>query len=89
MQFDIQCHFGSGLEGDLILCFTMSACSRDGSVRLWDCGEAKYLAVVSKSDCPVNSCALKELHGMENDTPGADLQQSKRKSLSHGMSLKP
>ncbi|XP_020621989.1 proteasomal ATPase-associated factor 1-like [Orbicella faveolata] len=42
------------------------SCSRDGTVRLWDCGEAKCLAVVSKSDCPVNSCALTELHGMEN-----------------------
>lgn len=44
----------------------MTACSRDRTVRLWDCGEAKCLAVVSKSDCPVNSCALAELHGMEN-----------------------
>ena len=52
-------------------------------MRLWDCGEAKCLAVVSKSDCPVNSCALMELQGMENDTSGADPQHSKRKSLSY------
>ena len=50
-------------------------------MHLWDCGEAKCLAVVSKSDCPVNSCALMELQGMENDTSGADPQHSKRKSL--------
>ena len=52
----------------------MTACSRDGTVRLWDCGEATCLSVVSKSDCPVNSCALTELHGMENTT---DNQTSK------------
>ncbi|XP_068756975.1 proteasomal ATPase-associated factor 1-like [Montipora capricornis] len=42
------------------------SCSRDGSARLWDCGEAKCLAVVSKSDCPVNSCALMQLQEMKN-----------------------
>ena len=55
-------------------CFIMTACSRDGTVRLWDCGEATCLSVVSKSDCPVNSCALSELHGMENTS---DNQTSK------------
>ena len=60
--------------------FVMAACSRDGSVRLWDCGEAKCLAVVSKDDCPVNSCALTEFQGMEG-TSEADNQHSKKKQL--------
>lgn len=54
--------------------FIMTACSRDGTVRLWDCGEAKCLSVVSKSDCPVNSCALSEFCGMDNTS---DNQTSK------------
>ena len=45
-----------------------AACSRDGSVRLWDCGESKCLAVVSKSDCPVNSCALTTFPGRDNSS---------------------
>ena len=60
----------------LFVCFVLTACSRDGTVRLWDCGEAKCLTVVSKSDCPVNSCALTQLQGMEN-TSEADNQTSK------------
>lgn len=52
----------------------MTACSRDGTVRLWDCGEAKCLSVVSKSDCAVNSCALTEFRGMDNTS---DNQTSK------------
>ncbi|XP_073245276.1 proteasomal ATPase-associated factor 1-like [Porites lutea] len=44
------------------------SCSRDGCVRLWDCGESKCLAVVSKSDCPVNSCALTTFPGRENSS---------------------
>ena len=54
----------------------LKACSRDGTVRLWDCGEAKCLAVVSSGDCPVNSCALTQLQGMEI-TPESDNQSSK------------
>jgi len=56
----------------------ITACSRDGSVRLWDCGEAKCLAVVSKSDCSVNSCALIEHQGIAAGTSGEDEQHSKR-----------
>ena len=41
---------------NIILYF--SACARDGTARLWDCGEAKCLSVVAKCDSPVNSCAL-------------------------------
>ena len=54
----------------------MSACSRDGTVRLWDCGEAKCLAVVSKTYCPVNCCSLAEFQGMENMS-ASDNQTSK------------
>ena len=59
-----------------VLFYKYTACSRDGSVRLWDCGESKCLAVLSKGDCPVNSCALTELQGMENTSGAAD-QHSK------------
>ncbi|KAK2558083.1 Proteasomal ATPase-associated factor 1 [Acropora cervicornis] len=44
------------------------SCSRDGTARLWDCGEAKCLAVVFKSDCCVNACALMRVPEMENGT---------------------
>ena len=54
----------------------ITACSRDGSARLWDCGEAKCLAVVSKSDCPVNSCALMQLQEMKNGA--SDILHSKK-----------
>lgn len=60
----------------LFVCVILKACSRDGTVRLWDCGEAKCLAVVSSGDCPVNSCALTQLQGMES-TPESDNQSSK------------
>lgn len=62
------------------------SCSRDGTVRLWDCGEAKCLTVVSKSDCPVNSCALTQLQGMEN-TSEADNQTSEREVATEGKLL--
>lgn len=62
------------------------SCSRDGTVRLWDCGEAKCLAVVSSGDCPVNSCTLTQLQGMEN-TPESDNQCSEREVGTEGKLL--
>lgn len=62
------------------------SCSRDGSVHLWDCGESKCLAVLSKGDCPVNSCALTELQGMENTSGAAD-QHSEREVSTEGKLL--
>lgn len=55
----------------------MAACSRDGTARLWDCGEAKCLAVVFKSDCCVNACALMRVPEMENGT-SSDIDHSKK-----------
>ena len=55
----------------------MAACSRDGTARLWDCGEAKCLAVVFKSDCCVNTCALMKVPEMENGI-SSDIEHSKK-----------
>ncbi|KAL9969515.1 hypothetical protein ACROYT_G021737 [Oculina patagonica] len=62
------------------------SCSRDGTARLWDCGEATCIAVVSKNDCPINSCALAELQGMENIS-AADNQTSEREVGTKGKLL--
>ena len=54
--------------------FGCLACSRDGTVRLWDCGESKCLAIVSKCNCPVNGCALASVQDV--DLGKADERQS-------------
>lgn len=35
------------------------SCSRDGTARLWDCGEGKCLEIVFKGDgAPINGCSV-------------------------------
>lgn len=35
------------------------SCSRDGTARLWDCGEGKCLEIIFKGDgAPINGCSV-------------------------------
>lgn len=34
------------------------ACSRDGSARLWNCGDGKCIRILAERDSVINSCAL-------------------------------
>lgn len=53
-----------------------SACSRDGTARLWDCGESKCLAVLASCGCPINGCALASVHNVDLGS-AAKIDQSK------------
>ena len=48
-----------------------SAVSRDGTARLWDCGSAKCLDVLTTIQQPIHSCSItaSELVAQRNPTP--------------------
>ena len=39
-----------------------TACSRDGSARLWDCGTASCLGVLAECSRPINACAVETVN---------------------------
>ena len=40
----------------------ITATSRDGSTRLWDCGTATCLGTVAECSCPINACTVKSVN---------------------------